>query len=227
MEFAPYTSKDLDYFGQRKAAEKLAEALNGTIRVPSMDNATPETAIVEAVIDGRRLEIDFLGHVKGVRNPNLERAAVELLLNVRTEDGVGTIAVPIMHPLHCLQSRLANVVLLGRKDDTSRRQLEAAPIVLREYISQALNEPDSKEGHKEATSTLRLLFDYLRSDEAGRRAHLMMRNDPAAILTYFVDDARLDERYRSRTLASLIQQLADRRTAWGRMKSFFRRTPPA
>lgn len=36
-DYGPYTSKDLDYFGYFKAAEKLADALNGSVRVPSMD----------------------------------------------------------------------------------------------------------------------------------------------------------------------------------------------
>lgn len=179
-----------------------------------MDNVTPETAIVEAEVGGRKIEIDFLGHVKGVKDDKLEQAAVELILDVRLAEGqTGTIRVPIMHPLHCLQSRLSNVVSLGRKDDTSKRQLEASPIVLREYVSETLNDGD----HRHATRILELLFEYLRSDVSGRQAHLVMRNDPAAVLDHFADDERIDERYRANTLANMRQQLARRRSAWAVM----------
>lgn len=126
----------------------------------------------------------------GVQSPSLENAAVEIIMRVRTTDGEGTLAVPIMHPLHCLQSRIANVVTLHRKQDVARRQLEAAPIVLREYVAEMLD----LGLHREATSTLEGLFKYLRSDVTGKQAHKVMTNDPARILDHFADDARIDER---------------------------------
>lgn len=175
-----------------------------------MDNATPQTAIVEAKIDGVTILIDFLGHVKGVKSSKLEKSAVELVLDVRTSDGIGTITIPIMHPLHCFQSRISNVVSLKRNDDTSKRQLEASPIILREYVSEALDDGD----HGEATATLGLLFEYLRSDEVGRQAHCVMQNDPIKTLEHFVDDTRIDERYRRNTLDRMLKTLARRRSAW-------------
>lgn len=216
-DYGPYTSKDLDYFGHVDAARKLADALKGTVRVPLMDNATPQTAIVEASIDGVTILIDFLGHVKGVKASKLEKAAVELILDVKTNEGVGTITIPIMHPLHCFQSRLSNIVSLKRKDDTAKRQLEASPIILREYISESLGDGD----YRETTATLELLFEHLRSDEAGRQAHRIMRNDPMKTLEHFADDTRIDERYRQNTLANMLKELTRRRSAWGRMAARF------
>lgn len=162
----------------------------------------------------------------GVQSPSLENAAVEIIMRVRTTDGEGTLAVPIMHPLHCLQSRIANVVTLHRKQDVARRQLEAAPIVLREYVAEMLD----LGLHREATSTLEGLFKYLRSDVAGKQAHKVMTNDPARILDRFADDARIDGRYRENNLASMRRTLATRRSAWGRMRAlmdFRRRTGEA
>ena len=143
---------------------------------------------------------------------------MELVLQVRTDRGIGILAVPIMHPLHCLQSRVANVVRLGRRHDIALRQLEASPIVLREYISEALDDGE----HREATRTLELLFEYLRSDIDGKQTHKVMCNDPAAILDHFSHDSRIDERYRENTLSNLRVQLAARRSAWGRMKAMMK-----
>jgi len=108
IAYGPFTSKDLDYFGYQKAARKLAVALGGRMVVPRPEDHTPNTALVIAAIDGREIEIDFLSNVMGVRANALERDAVELLVSL--PDG-GSLAVPIMHPLHCLQSRIAIVEL--------------------------------------------------------------------------------------------------------------------
>lgn len=198
-DFGPYTSKDIDYFGQRDAAAKLAEAIGGRLRIPQMDDATPQSAIVEATIDGHEIEIDFLTHVLGVEDAGLKKAAVNIILQVKTAEGIDALKVPIMHPFHCLQSRVANVVTLHRKQDVARRQLEASPIVLREYIAEMLVIGD----HREATDTLERIFEYLRSDVVGKGAHKIMKNDPAIILDHFTQDERIDARYRENTLANM------------------------
>ena len=203
----------MDYFGRREAAQKLADALGGRVRTPELNDATPQSAIVEAEIEGETIEIDFLSHVLGVNADVLQRSAVELILRVRTAAGEGTLAVPIMHPLHVLQSRVANVLELKRTSDLATRQLNASPIVLREYVDHML----SLGNNREATATLEQLFEYLRSHLNGRRAHKVMANDPAAILDHFADDARIDERYRAHTLNNMRQQLRKRRSAWARM----------
>ncbi|HZF93883.1 MAG TPA: hypothetical protein VEZ20_03320 [Allosphingosinicella sp.] len=203
----------MDYFGRREAADKLAAALGGHVRTPEVGDATPHSAIVEAEIDGEVIEIDFLSHVLGVNANVLQRSAVELILAIRTPAGEGTLTVPIMHPLHVLQSRVANVVELKRTTDLAIRQLNASPIVLREYVSNMLNLGK----HREATATLEQLFEYLRSHVNGRRAHRVMANDPAGILDHFAKDPRIDERYRANTLNNMREQLRSRRSAWARM----------
>ncbi|VDC50098.1 hypothetical protein [Brevundimonas mediterranea] len=46
LEFGPFTSKDLDYFGHLQAATKLATALQGKLNIPSLDDHTPNAAKV-------------------------------------------------------------------------------------------------------------------------------------------------------------------------------------
>lgn len=178
-----------------------------------MDNQTPQTAIVQAQINGQDIEIDFLGHVLGVRPKALQNGVAEIIVPYRHSDGEGEVAIPIMHPLHCLQSRVANLIVLGRRDDTARRQAEAAPVVLREYVSQALDQGD----HREATRTLQNLFDFLSRDKTGRRAHLNVTRDPLEVLRHFANDRRIDERYKLRILAPAIRKIEQQRSAWGRV----------
>ena len=157
--------------------------------------------------------------MKGVDAESLEKQAVEIRLTVRVGGKIGELRAPIMHPFHCMQSRLANVVDLHRDTDLSRRQLEASPIVLREYLSEVLEGG----GHRHVTGVLQVLYDYLQSDPTGRKAHKSMENDPAAILDHFQDDKRLDVRWRELSLASMRRMLAERRTAWGAMTARIKR----
>lgn len=184
--------------------------------LPRLDDHTPESARVEAIIDGHRIEVDFLTHVQGVPDDRLQKSAADLTFKVRAGEGVTELKVPIMHPFHCLRSRIANVVELRRTDDTAKRQLEA-PIVLRAYINEMLEAGRERD----ATGTLQALFDYLRSDPTGRKADTIMDNDPADIFQRFVQDERIDQRYRDHNLATMQRQIAESRTARGRFKAVF------
>jgi hypothetical protein len=206
VAYGPFTSKDLDYFGYRDAAEKLAAALGGKVLLPDPDDHTPNSALVMAEIDGREIEIDFLSDVAGVKANALEREAVELIVPVHGE-GVDQLAIPVMHPLHCLQSRIANVATLGRRDPVALRQLAAAPIVLHAYIDEMLAIGDTHE----AMATLQHLFAYLRGDIAARAISALPMSDPGAILTAFVRDRRLDWRFRWFNLRAMRRKLNARR----------------
>lgn len=213
--FGPYTSKDIDYFGYESAARKLADALGGEVRIPDPDNQTVQSAIVCAVIDGKQIEIDFLWHVKGVNEEQLRRQAVQIAMQVRLEEGIGELIVPIMHPLHCLQSRLANVTELHRNTELARNQLEASPIVLREFLLEQLNNGSTKH----VTGVLQALYDYLCSDIVGRKAHRVMKNDPARILDNFQDDERIDERWREKSLMAMRETVSRKRASWFEMSA--------
>lgn len=187
--------------------------------IPDSDNHTPQTAVVRATLDGIDVEIDFLHFVKGVHSTSLEKQAVELVLDIRMSDGRdATLHLPIMHPLHCMQSRLANVIELGRHTDLARRQLEASPIVLREYLSESLDDG----AHRHVTGVLSALGTYLLSDPNGRKAHRVMQNDPLLVLKHFTGDQRLDERWRQKSLAPMLGRIHRKRIAWRLMGQLIR-----
>ena len=204
IEFGPFTSKDLDYFGHAAAAYKLAEALKGVVKVPALDDSTPNAAIVEATVAGTWVEIDFITDVIGVRVKPLKAWAVELIAPLTTMDGEeGQIIIPVMHPLHCFQSRVSNVLKLGRGDDTAMRQVQAAPIMLRHYIEEQLRSAD----HREVHDTLSGLTHYLAGEPEGRAAHTVCGTDPLDILRALAEDARLDTRYRHFNIQWMIRKV--------------------
>lgn len=201
----------MDYFGYVAAARKLATALKGKLLIPSYDNSTPQTAIVQATVGGTAVEIDFLFNVLGVRQNSLEREAVEIVVPIRTASAEGELSIPVMHPLHCLQSRVANVVGLHRRDDVAIRQLNAAPIVLQRYIDELIGLDEVRE----AKRTLQALFTYLEGTPEGRRAHTLDNRDPGDIINAFRWDRRLDVRYRWFNLRTMSKKIRRRRKPGG------------
>lgn len=117
--YRPYTSKDLDYFGGREAAEKLAAGLGGRVLFPDMDNQTPQTAIVQARLNGHDIEIDFLGHVLGVRPKALQDQVVELIVPYRRDAGgvEGQIAITCAREIigTASNAKLSSVLPGGRR----------------------------------------------------------------------------------------------------------------
>jgi len=202
---APFTSKDLDYFGHRAAAYKLAAAIGGKIKTPTLGDATSSTAIVTANVDGHEVLIDFIGHVIGLKAKDLE-TAVEMVLPARVDGQATTFTLPVMHPVAVLKSRVANVMTPGlqRTDDVALRQMRAAFIVAREYLREQLDAGDLKE----VTACYRSVFEWARSDIHGREVDRVHGLDPMELI---VPDARLDGRYCGITLVNMHREIARRR----------------
>jgi len=205
--YRPFTSKDIDYYGQRDVAQKLATGLGGSLILPDPDDTTFQTAMVTAKVGGITVGIDFLSHVLGVQR-GLEDGVVDLIIPYEFEGEQGEVGVRLMHPFHCYQSRIANLIKLGRSDETAKRQAEAAPIVLREFISEALEDGDQRA----AIDTLKAVFGYLKADIYGKHAHKHTSLDPIDILRKFLKNENLDVRYRERSLTKMVTELEKRRS---------------
>jgi hypothetical protein len=132
--YAPYTSKDIDYFGTARVAAELASILDGEVSFPDPDHvSSPNSAIVSYQRDGKRIVIDFLAVLAGLTESDGRDGFVEAEV-MAGPDGGRPVRIRLLHPLLVLKSRIAGIITLGRRDDTAIRQLRAAPIVLREYI---------------------------------------------------------------------------------------------
>jgi hypothetical protein len=207
--FAPFTSKDIDFFGHRAVAAALAERLHGRIRYPEFGRETASTAVVEVEIGGRTIVIDFINTVLGVRERDLKRGVVIVDVPAGSKSGEVHLSIAVMHPVHCLQSRISNVLhpATRRSDATAMRQLEAAPIIVREYISETVGEGETRE----AGRCLRWLYRYIRHDIFGKKAHVDTTVDALDILRHFRDDPRLDPRFRTHNLHRMVADIEQRR----------------
>ncbi|MBT0671488.1 hypothetical protein HT136_24255 [Novosphingobium profundi] len=180
----PVTTKDVDFYGSSRQALAIARLVNGTVRIPQTDDATPSSAVIDLGTTSDEDErIDFLDHVQGAGDKAVSAAAIPLNFEMHGPDGPCMIRVRVMHPFHCLKSKLSNKSVLGRNTATANAQLEATSTILREFIDDMISQgQDEGEGAKIctkiATDTVKELGSFLERDIVGRDAHLNMQHDP-------------------------------------------------
>ncbi len=203
----PFTSKDLDLFANRAATERLAANLaDSTVFIPSVDDASPNAAVVVGMLGQRQIVVDFMADVLGVDPASINQNYVAIEGDA---PGQGrTVTLLVMNPLDCVRSRLANVNTLHRTDEQSLRQAEASVKILRHFIDDMLRV-------EEFRFAQRLLHDLefvIRDNHIGKDTHLEFgtRLDLFGIADAFVDDERFDARWREMILVRSVSRLRDR-----------------
>ncbi|MBT9287826.1 hypothetical protein [Prosthecodimorpha staleyi] len=189
-------SRDLDFVHTGRAAERLAASFYAPPPVfPTADDATPNSSVVTIELGGRAVTIDFLTGIAGVETGSLMRNAVRL--EATLEFGA-TIEVTVMHPLHLLASRLANINQLRRHDERTVDQARVSIDVLRRFVGEMVELGLLTE----AMWTLRELEFVIRDRHAGRASHRRFgdRLNIVAVLAAFLDDAAFDQRWREGSL---------------------------
>lgn len=206
----PLTSEDIDYFGSQEVARTVAEALDGKLLLPVKDDHTPSTAQIVTTINGKPLIIDFLGSVLGIGNRELRRGVSVLEVAGEIEGRPKKVLIKVLHPVLCLKSRIVNMLhpATRRTGRIARTQAEASLVIVRRYVDDALNDDD---GWKEARNCFATLYWYLRSDEYVKDADARLGIDVLAIIRTFVDDVRIDPRYRELQLKRMIANIEGRR----------------
>ena len=106
-------TSDVDFIGTSMVAEQLRTALGWNIWLPTMDDATEQTAKVTRLIPGGGVkQVDFLRAIVGLDTERVQARAVEALLT-------SGVSVRILHPLDVLESRLRNLQTLPSKRDAA------------------------------------------------------------------------------------------------------------
>jgi hypothetical protein len=119
--FGPVVSNGIDFLGSPKAALSFNEAVGGDIKLAGFDDAhSPNAALVTIDYEGETSTIDFLRHLAGFTNAELDRVRRNAV-PVRIP-GNAAPSLHVLHPVHCLQSQLENVYgeKLNRRADSER-----------------------------------------------------------------------------------------------------------
>jgi hypothetical protein len=200
---APLGSKDIDFEGDARSVRRAAQLLGGRMRLPGMDDHTPNTGLVMFVdADGVEREIDFIDQPLGLKADEVRDAAVRLVLTI---DHGPTVNVWAMHPEHCMESRVYNAQSLGKTDSVAVRQLKASIVCTREWSRYSLDQDTSPERVRSVLRMNERVFRRCLSDIAfkGLTKHLAI--DPFdAVL---VDHDALPIRFKQERYSQMLVQL--------------------
>lgn len=148
----PYLTADADFLGTKAEAKVIAEYLKGKTHSPTIDDHTPNTAIIEFTGEqGSRLLIDMLTGVLGVSNSDAEKLAVPVVLDDWEP-------IQILHPLLVLESRCANVERLAHKrQGNGITQARVACLVVTQYLNQCVSTPTRRKESLQAAKRIAAL----------------------------------------------------------------------
>lgn len=146
-DLAPFQSSDVDFLGSIPEVQACAKKLGGTVVYPSPDQInTPEVGVVHCVINDKRLKIDFLGYLAGLNSSEVRKSAISI--------DVAGVVLRVMHPIHVVESRLANILQLRRQDSLAMRQMRVSIIVIAEFLRRA-----ARIGPKTALKMIEQVFE--------------------------------------------------------------------
>jgi hypothetical protein len=130
-------TEDTDWLGSHADALWLANLLgidSTELWSPPLDDPTPNTALIYLErVESQVLLMDFLRCVTGLENQEINQLAAEI--EVPAPDG-GLVRLRVLHPLHCLVSRMANLAVHPRKrQGNGPMQAHWAIAIVRAYLA--------------------------------------------------------------------------------------------
>lgn len=199
-------SKDIDFTAADQASVRLvATRLQGEAIFPTLDDATPNLAVVQFVDDaGKTRAVDFLESPFGLDGRAVLQRAQEF--EILDDEGKGTgQTFLVMNPVHMLRSRVANVAALPQGDTPhGLAQLRAAIACCRGFVRTVLQEHGSR-------ATLRLNEEIFGIAKSMHGITVFKKHgiDPFESV---VADTRLPERFRSIRYAHMLERLRSGRS---------------
>ena len=104
---SPLTSKDVDFLHNLEAERALTAALrDGQLNIPTVDDNTPEAAVVTGYLGDKKVTIDFLGSVLGVETETVRKRSITF-----SDPERKSASITLMHPLDGVRSRLIPAVI--------------------------------------------------------------------------------------------------------------------
>ena len=202
VEFAPFTSGDLDLMGNLSAAENAAVRWNGKLLLPPKFDPVPVSAVVDVFFAGKRRQVQFLSGVFGLGVTEAKKSSqlVE----------VAGVRFSVLDPIACLESRVHNSFgLPGRHSESDLQRVRLAIRVSR-YRIQVV----AKTHARAALRMAERVFELAGSD----RAMKLFVHDSIDVLQAIPEIGMPPEFYAERLIRA-EQWLSDRRERFRKLVS--------
>ena len=209
LEVEQVASRDVDFLGGRADVQRAAALLDAKVTVarPWKDRMNPLSGIavfLDSQDNERRL--DFMRTAHGMDSGDIRDSAVQLEIE---SDG-RVIALWVMHPERCLESRVYNTELPNKQTPLARRQLDASIACARAY-SEFLLDNAGEEGEKAVRKLDERVFKL-----AEHRTGLKLYSEQGVDVTAaaILADPRLSEQFVAQRVPQLRVRLESRRSSW-------------
>lgn len=173
--------------------------------------------MVQVALHDKQLRIDFIDNVLGVDRSEIVPRSSVIVVPAQSATGPSEVVLRLMHPVHCMESRAANILhpAIGRTDPIALLQYQVSIQVVKAWIKRAV-----RAGlRRDVSRSLAMLSTYLTTDPIGNALHLSLKPDPLTILKLARRYKSLDERYRTITLTRMIVRIEKRRGVLAKAQS--------
>ncbi len=203
----PFAREDVDFLGDADDALTLNTIWRGKIYLPTMDDHTPHAARVSiALNDGRRIALGFLTTLIGLDELAVRKKAVAVSLPEETA------SLFVMHPLHCLASRLYNTygILNRRNNADGTHQCERVHLAVN-VVRQMLTEKITASSEGQRPTALIEELAALTLTQAAKKAFCLDNINTMDALPDRLVLSHLGENFLSKPLPQIQKQTADKR----------------
>lgn len=202
-QHGPFSSKDLDFQATRDLIPWCSAQLGGTYALAQAGDKSLLNGIVTVPDQsgGEPLRIDFMQKPYGL----LAETTTQFSATVEVHTPAAIIGIQVMHPLHCLMSRVHNVMGLPEQYATEHglRQLNASIVCLRLFI-----DANAEEDFKRAQALNELVFKFALHDLDAIRLFASRRIDVFAATS---QSEKLSEKFQRIRYPQMRNVLAKRR----------------
>jgi hypothetical protein len=211
----PFTSKDIDFCGDRASVQISASRLGGRAHLPDLDDATPNAGTVEFVdADDVTRILDVVTAPFGLNAADVHETALSVELDEEEgeeEEGGGAARFFVMHPVLSMESRFHNVAGLAARydNDHGRKQLRASIHSVREFLRDVLEgKMGAQHPVREVLKMNERIFRFCQRDLHAKQLYRTHGIDPAGAM---LEHLSLPELFRTRRLPQMRADLAGRK----------------
>ncbi len=197
---APFTSKDVDFCGNRQDVDAIAARLGGDAHHAEPFDPGPNIGVVLAKDDTDKLiRIDILRVPFGLDAAEVRRLSVGL--DEVFEDG-RVAPLRVMHPVISMESRAYNTAFLpGYGQPEGVQQLRASVLCAHEFLREIL-----RDGRvRDVLKLNERIFRFRRHQDAAR---LVLERHQVDLFEAVLDDAALPDAFRTIRLPQMRAELA-------------------
>ncbi len=130
-EFRPFTSKDLDFYGDPQLLEELRKSLSGLKKMSTPRG--PVIGRIEVEIDGSKRIVEVLQSVHGLSPKDLSKVTPPIL-------EVDQCNARVLDPMTLLKAKIHNAADIDQNDRSDVRHVKIMLLCVREFILDALEE---------------------------------------------------------------------------------------